>query len=296
MAVYLWRMILIPQRLFTDPRVRTLLRHGNACWLHKTLTTPTLDREGYVSNHAVSIVLAGEQRIRPYEAPTIRVRAGEVLLIPRGMYHITDLLPESGGAFESVLCYFDDTAIQAYLAGTRVAEFTRNTPPDHLRLREGGDIQAFARTLLHLYRGAEAANTDLLHHKTQELLHLAARTYGEQALAHFLFNLTLPRKRSLTDFMEQHYAKPLKVEDYAYLTGRSVRSFRRDFKEQFDRGPQQWLKDRRLARAEELLRAPDILVSDVAAEIGYDNTSYFIREFRKRTGLSPGAYRRENFN
>ena len=46
--------------------------------------------------------------------------------------------------------------------------------------------------------------------------------------------------------MQKNFDKPLKIEDYAYLTGRSVSTFRRDFKASFSMTPQQWIKEQRL--------------------------------------------------
>ena len=101
-SIFTEKMILIPQRLFESPQVTTILRDGNVCILQKELTEPVVKREGYISNHVVSIVLAGEQQIRTYDENLIRVKQGEVLFIPRGMYYITDLLPKDG-TFKSLL-------------------------------------------------------------------------------------------------------------------------------------------------------------------------------------------------
>ena len=61
----------------------------------------------------VSILLNGEQRIRSYEGETLVIRAGEILMIPRGLYHVSDLLPKQG-TFQSLLFYFDDTLIRSF--------------------------------------------------------------------------------------------------------------------------------------------------------------------------------------
>ena len=286
-------MILIPQRLFGDARVRILLRQGNRAWLHKRLDTPVLEREGYVSNHVVSIVMAGEQRIRPYEAAPVRVRAREVLLLPRGLYHITDLLP-TAGAFESLLCYFDENDIQTFLAHTTLTELQRQEPPIHLRFGARPDVALFADTLLQLYGSRTSADEQLLALKTQELLLLLARAHGEAAFTQFLFSLTLPRKRRLVDFMENNYTKPLRVEDYARLTGRSLSSFRRDCQEQLGSSPQRWLLRRRIRRAQELLRQTDQPVAEVAGAVGYEHPSNFVRAFRRQTGQAPSAFRQRS--
>ena len=90
--------------------------------------------------------------------------------------------------------------------------------------------------------------------------------------------------------MEKNYDKPLKIEDYAYLSGRSISSFRRDFKTFYQTTPQQWLKGRRLDKAIQLLSEQELSVSSLAYEVGYENTSYFIKEFKKKVGQSPKQY------
>lgn len=52
------------------------------------------------------------------------------------------------------------------------------------------------------------------------------------------------------------------------------------------------LREYRMEQAKRLLRDPDVLISDVAAEAGYDNFSYFSTLFKKETGLTPQEYRR----
>ena len=114
-------MILIPQRLFEDTRVTTIMRDGNVCILSKELKEPLVNREGYISNHVVSILFSGEQHIKTYDNELIKVKPKEVLFIPRGMYYVSDLIPEEG-SFKSILFYFDDQLIQEFLANTRVTE------------------------------------------------------------------------------------------------------------------------------------------------------------------------------
>ncbi|MEL6803791.1 MAG: AraC family transcriptional regulator, partial [Bacteroidota bacterium] len=81
--------------------------------------------------------------------------------------------------------------------------------------------------------------------------------------------------------------KALRVEDFAYLTGRSLSTFRRDFKAAFGQAPRQWLRAKRLEHAYNIIAQGDQRVSDLAQAAGYENVSYFIREFRKQYGQSP---------
>jgi len=90
--------------------------------------------------------------------------------------------------------------------------------------------------------------------------------------------------------METNFDKPLKIEDYAYLTGRSLSTFRRDFKAYYDSTPQKWLKEKRLDKAIHILTKKEISVTQLAYQVGYENISYFIKEFKSKFGLSPKQY------
>lgn len=53
------------------------------------------------------------------------------------------------------------------------------------------------------------------------------------------------------------------------------------------------LLHKRLDKAARLLRETRLTIQEVCAEVGYDNTSYFHRVFRRRYGKSPKEYRSE---
>jgi len=116
-------MILIPQQLFEDEQVTTILRDGNVSILKKELLKPVVNREGYVSNHVISIVLSGEQQIRTYDDELIKAKTNEILFIPRGMYYVSDFLPKAGN-FKSLLFYFDDSLIEEFLSTSKVTEIS----------------------------------------------------------------------------------------------------------------------------------------------------------------------------
>lgn len=282
-------MILIPQKLFGSAGVKTILRDGNVCILRKELQQAIHHREGYISNHVVVILLAGEQHIRTYEEELIVVKPGEVLFIPRGMYYISDFVPE-GGTFKSLLFYFDDPIIQEFLATTKVTAVSRAKVPDHLKFGVVPTLQLFADSLLQVYEQQGIRNKNLLALKILELLYLLNGLAQEQELANFLFRLTLPQKRNIKSFMEHNFDKPLRIEDYAYLTGRSISTFRRDFKSFYDRTPQKWLQEKRMDKALQIINHKEISVTELAYEVGYENISYFIKAFKNHTGHSPKQY------
>ena len=282
-------MILIPQRLFENKNVNIILRDGNVCILSKELTESVVNRKGYISNHLVSIQLSGEQHIHTYDDKLIKVKPNEVLFIPRGMYHVSDLIPEED-TFQNLLFYFDDSLIQEFLSTSRVPKVSSKSVPDYLKFGVVPPIRIFAESLINIYQTNHLRNKNFLNLKILELLYLLNGLATEQQFANFLFRLTLPKKRNIKTFMEKNFDKPLKIEDYAYLTGRSLSTFRRDFKSYYDITPQKWLKEKRMDKAMAILMEKEVSFTELAYEVGYDNISYFIKEFNNKFGQTPKQY------
>ncbi len=282
-------MNLIPQRLFGQPAVQVLMREGNTCILRKTLQQNRLDQEGYISQHVVSMVLAGEQYLRTYEGESFRIKAGEMMLLPRGIYFVSDLMGENE-EFDCLLFYFDGKLVQEYLSRSEVTSLEEEPSRRFLTGSLNAALEAFAKALPRVYGNSRQGTSMVLDLKLLELMHLLGQVWDEKCWLSLLLEHSPLWQRNIRPFMEANYAKPLKIEDYAYLTGRSLSTFRREFKRQFGQSPQQWVKERRLAKAQELLQEESLSVGEVAQEVGYDNLSYFIQEFRKRVGISPKQY------
>lgn len=282
-------MLVIPQRLFEHPNVRTLLRDEHCCILHKQLKEPLLQRTGYVSKHVLGMVFAGEQQIQTYEGQIITIKAGQGILLPSSMYVISDLLPQNG-CFESLLFYFDNGLIHDFLKERGGTKSLKAAKEGHWRFDSTPQLQQFLKQLQGQYGGSATNNKALTALKIKEYWHWLCAALSEKQVLEQLFALTLPKKRQLGEFMEANFDKPLKVEDYAQLTGRSLSSFRRDCQQLLGESPQKWLRAKRLAKAEQLLLQEKLTVTALAQAIGYENVSYFIRAFKAEYGLSPKQY------
>jgi AraC-like DNA-binding protein len=73
--------------------------------------------------------------------------------------------------------------------------------------------------------------------------------------------------------------------------GYSYEHLCRVFKKKFGISPLRYLTYQRMERAKQLLREPGRTIAAVAGELGYE-TGYFIRSFRRYTGITPGEYAR----
>jgi transcriptional regulator GlxA family with amidase domain len=92
------------------------------------------------------------------------------------------------------------------------------------------------------------------------------------------------------DLMDRRYAEPLDVATLAREACASEAHFARSFKRAFGETPHRYLTRRRIERAQELLRATDRPLTEMALDVGFDTPSSFSRAFRQITGEPPSAY------
>ena len=93
-------------------------------------------------------------------------------------------------------------------------------------------------------------------------------------------------------FMDESYDLPLELAKISKQACLSRYHFLRLFRDAFDTTPHQYLIQRRIDRAKELLRSPRLSVTDVCFEVGFQSLGSFSALFRKCVGDAPINYRR----
>jgi len=93
--------------------------------------------------------------------------------------------------------------------------------------------------------------------------------------------------------VQGHMADDLQLSAVAHLAGMGAPAFCRFFKRATGRTFTDHVNELRLSRAARLLVETDFPVSNIAAQVGYANTSYFFRRFRAKYGISALQYRKK---
>ena len=94
-------------------------------------------------------------------------------------------------------------------------------------------------------------------------------------------------RTNITTTIEENIMNSLSLSQLADLSGRSLSSFRRDFMAIYKVPPSQWVRQKRLEKALELLRNTTMTVTDVCYTLGFENLAHFSPLFKSYFGIPP---------
>ena len=98
--------------------------------------------------------------------------------------------------------------------------------------------------------------------------------------------------KDLIIWIQDHHSGPLSIEDAAVKMDFSQEYFCRFFKKATGMSFTEYVNDYRLEQASGDIERGEKSISDIAADHGFDNDSYFFRLFKKKYGTTPLKYRK----
>ncbi|MDG3583782.1 AraC family transcriptional regulator [Galbibacter pacificus] len=95
------------------------------------------------------------------------------------------------------------------------------------------------------------------------------------------------------NYVKTHFQQQITLEEIANISGMTVPSFCRYFKQITGKTFTHFVNEYRLVHASKLLAEKPIGITEICFESGFNNFSYFNKSFKKFTGKSPSQYRNE---
>ncbi len=133
------------------------------------------------------------------------------------------------------------------------------------------------------YREAALAHLTLL---LVEVSRLAADVVGDLRLK------DEPLLAEVFGFIEERYGEPISLKDVARAVGLSAGHLTTVVGRKTGRTVLEWITERRMAEARRLLVGTDLPTEEVGRRVGYGDSGYFVRTFRRTHGATPLGWRR----
>lgn len=202
----------------------------------------------------------------------------------------------SSGAIRFAQLYLTDELLDQVADGIRPGARASGELREDMSFFNDRDLS----TLLGYYLESASSGSSKLELEARAILvcaHLLRRHHGFDAVARRRAGgLASWQIRSACETMEDNLDKDIGLEDLAKVSGVSATHFSRAFKQSMGMAPFSWLSQRRLERAKQLLSDPRLPLADIALAVGFAAQPQFTTAFRRATGLTPGAWRRERLS
>ncbi len=101
----------------------------------------------------------------------------------------------------------------------------------------------------------------------------------------------LSGQKLMLDFIEKHYMEDISVQDIASALNYSEAYFCKLFKQNFGRNFISYLSEYRIEKAKKQLAIISVNIKDIGRSVGYPDSNYFAKVFKRITGKSPSEYR-----
>lgn len=139
-------------------------------------------------------------------------------------------------------------------------------------------------------RDPEPGHEYFAHNHFETIVGVLSRLYSQQGKFDTSAVLRMAR---VISHMENHFTQSIDMEELAKIAGMTERSFLRAFRQATGNSPHSHLLDLRINRAADALGNTDRQITEIAFNVGFNDSNYFTRQFKKRTGLTPADYRKK---
>lgn len=296
--------IMTPERRLkmNKAQLKEARRHGNPVFpvsiyrIHCPPSQPLLDLHWHDELEFL-MVTSGRANFR-VGTEDYEVAAGEAIFVGSGELHSGTVAGDEPCSFAAAVFHADllagstpDVMHQRYIRPLLERQYEVPVHLDRMNGDHAGLLdlldQLFALDLSRPF-GYELAVRGMLQTCVSLLLRQAARTGQPRrpSAGH-----RTERIKEALEYIERHYAEPIRLRELAALVSMSEPYFCRFFKRITASTPVEYINLYRVRQAALLLRSTDKKIMEIAFEVGFNNMSYFNTVFKQRFGCTPKEYR-----
>lgn len=212
------------------------------------------------------------------------LKAGECCIARKN--HLARYNKEKDGEqFEKVVVIFDEPFLRGIKKKYNIPETTSSSHGAFFRIEQNDLIQGFLGSLAPYYASGGKIDESFSNIKREELMLILLKSNPE--LENIFFDFGIPEKVNLEEFMNRNYKFNVSIERFAYLTGRSLSAFKKDFEKVFQETPSRWLIQKRLDEAYFQINMEGKKPIEIYLDLGFEDLSHFSFAFKKKFGVAP---------
>ncbi|PKP29345.1 MAG: AraC family transcriptional regulator [Bacteroidetes bacterium HGW-Bacteroidetes-18] len=152
-------------------------------------------------------------------------------------------------------------------------------------------IQKYIESLLFYFDNPTLINEDILVLKLKEIILLLCQTKNAPVIQQILSQLFSPTSFTFKQIIENNLYTQTTTKELAEMTNLSLSSFKREFKKNYSDSPANYLRNKKLEKAAELLLVSEERITDIAFDCGFNDLANFSTLFHDKFGCTPSSFR-----
>ncbi|MCG6188677.1 helix-turn-helix domain-containing protein [Maribellus maritimus] len=243
--------------------------------------------EQVVVDHALGLIVSGKLEMH-FANQKVVSEVGNIGLIRRNeLVKVLKIPGDDGRPFKAINIFLTQDILREYALQNKISKQEKYVGPPIIDLTQNRFIRAYWDSLLPYFNEPGKFSPKMAQLKTNEAIELLLS--GGADVENFLFDLSEPHKIDLEKFMNKNFIFNVSISEFARVTGRSLSTFKRDFKKIFDETPEKWLRNKRLEEAKYLLKEKHMKPVEVYYIVGFENFSHFSDSFKKRFRINASS-------
>ncbi|MCG9579412.1 AraC family transcriptional regulator [Vibrio tubiashii] len=263
-----------------------------ACFekIHRFSTRESFDEVLHSDHSQIVIIRSGQLKIQTGDC-TVNILAGSGVFLSQGDYLFE--YSALGEEYQSMIIEFENELVSQLLQKHSDLLMTLPKSDKAIMGLFPFDLNILLEQVISGMQALEEQSypSAIMRLKYEEMLILLLHSAGGEQLYALLSQQMNRTSEKLRRFMELHYLKEWKLNDYAQEFGASLTTFKELFNEHYGMSPRAWISERRLLFAHKLLLTSKMSIVDIAMEAGFSSQSYFTQSYRRRFGTTPSKVR-----
>ncbi|MDR1339713.1 MAG: AraC family transcriptional regulator [Prevotellaceae bacterium] len=237
--------------------------------------------EQVVPEHVLVYVVSGNVEFL-IEDEHLVAEPGSIILIRRNRLTKATKIPDPDVPCKSINIFLTQEIIRTYALQNSVGTQERYAGKPLILLNRNKFLKGYFDSLIPYLHHSVGLNSKMAKLKTDEAIELLLTAH--HSMESFLFDLSEPHRIDLEKFISANFMFNVPISEFARLTGRSLSTFKRDFKNIYHDTPEKWLRERRLNEARRLIVHEGKKPSEVYYQVGFENFSHFSAAYKQLFG------------
>jgi AraC family transcriptional regulator, exoenzyme S synthesis regulatory protein ExsA len=282
------------ERVKSRPEIYNQLACRELLFVHYKCPMEVNRQDSWTQHNYIQYILTGKKAFHTPGRSWL-MKGGDAFFVKKGACIIEKF-------FEEPLCimtfFIPDSYLQSFMRENKSWSQAGQAQPLKnellIPLQVTSIMTAYFDSLIPYFHSETKPSEDLLELKFRELLLNILGDPGNEELKNYMLQLLSPQHDPFQQVLEANCLYNLSLQDYAKMLHLSLSSFKRHFDSVYKTTPGHWLQEQKLNHAYHLLVSTTKPINDISFESGFENSTHFTHLFKKRFGLSPLKYRKEN--